>query len=178
MTEAVDVVVPPSVSRVLATTSLGALGMVGGLFLIFGPGSVLLAGVTGVGGLAVLAVVVAVVRRRPRVAITPAGFTVHKLFGDDARAWEDVQGPFAVIRLGLGRAVGYRLTAEYKARTGRRPTTQFSGYDAAIAGAFALPADKLAELLNAHQRAVTGTANGMGEIGRPAEPRAAPDAGQ
>jgi hypothetical protein len=113
-----------------------------------------------VGGLIVLAFVVAVVRQRPRVVITPEGFTVYKLFGGQSRKWRDVHGEFAVIKLGWIKGVGYNLTDGHKARVGTKPTSLFSGYDAAISGAFELSAEQLAEVLNAHARQGAGSADG------------------
>jgi hypothetical protein len=170
MAESVEVVVPPSLPRLLVTLFVGVLVMVGGLFLVIGPGQVLTTVAAGLGGLAILAFVVAVVRRRPRVVVTAAGFTIHKLFGEESHAWQDVHGQFAVIKIGLIKAVGYNFTAAYKARTGRKPTSKFSGYDAAISGAFALSAEKLAELLNTHRRTQADTALGTsGDIDKSAE---------
>jgi hypothetical protein len=160
MTAPRPVVVPPSIPRLLALLLVGGGGVVGGLLLIFGPGPVWSIVAAAVGGLVILAFVVAVARQRPRVVITPEGFTVYKLFGEESRNWDEVHRDFAVIKIGLTQAVGYNLTADYKARTGKRPTSLFSGYDAAISGAFALPAEKLAELLNAHARQRAGSADG------------------
>jgi hypothetical protein len=98
----------------------------GGLLVIFGPGPVWVALASAVGGLVVLATVAAVVLQRPRVVITPDGFTVYTLFGEGARRWRDVHGEFAVIRIGWVKAVGYNLTTGNKARAG------YSGYGAAI----------------------------------------------
>ncbi len=154
-----EVVVPPSLPRLLASLLVGVLGVLGGLFLVIGAGKVLDIAAAGVGGLAVLALVVAIVRRRPRVVVTARGFTVLQLFGEESHEWQDVHGQFAVIQIGLGKAVGYNLTADCKARLGKKPTSLFSGYDAAISGAFALSAEKLARLLNTHRRTEAGPAN-------------------
>jgi hypothetical protein len=166
------VVVPPSLPRLLAALLVGGVGVVGGLLLLFGPGPVLVAVASAVGGLIVLVFVVAVVRQRPRVVITPEGFTVYKLFGEESRKWAEVHGKFAVIRIGWNRAVGYNLTAGHKARVGKKPTSLFAGYDAAVSGAFGLPAEELAELLNAHarQEGAGSLAGGAGNAGQQAEP--------
>src|SRR5262245_65980080 len=103
MTEAVEVVVPPSLSRLLATLFVGVLGVVGGLRLIFGPGQVVITVAAGLAGLAILAFVGAVVRRRPRVVVTAQGFTIYKLFGEESHQWQDVEGQFAVIKIGLNK---------------------------------------------------------------------------
>jgi hypothetical protein len=129
-----------------------------------------------VGGLLVLAFIVAAVRQRPRVVITPEGFTFYGPFGEQSRKWEEVHGAFAVINIGWTKAVAYNLTADYKARVGAKPTSLYSGYDAAIGGALALPAEQLADLLNAHARQNTGSAVGgvQGADGQ-AKPDAAAD---
>lgn len=156
MVEGTEVVVPVSLPRLLASLFVGVLGVVGGLFLIVGPGQILTIVASGSGGLAVFAIVMAVMARRPRVVITPKGFTVHKLFGEESYEWQDVHGQFGVITIGFSKAVGYNFTADYKARTGKKPTSLFSGYNAAISGVFTLSAEKLAGLLNAHRRAEAG----------------------
>ena len=138
------VVVPPSRLRLLAVLLVGVCIAVGQERL-FGLGPVFLVIYCALGGLYVLLFVVAIVRRRPRLVITPEGFTLYKIFGKESRKWEEVQGDFAVITIGWQRAVGYNLTAKHKARVGNKPTSLFSGYDAAVSGAFGLPAEQLAE---------------------------------
>jgi hypothetical protein len=152
MTQSSTVVVPLSLLRLLVILLVCAPIMVGSVFLIFGPGSILDAGAAVISGLNILCFVVAAVRQRPRVVITPDGFVVHKLFGEESHLWENIEGPFAVIKIGVAKAVGFKLSASYKARIGKKPTSSFSGYDAAIGGAFKLSAKELAELLNAHWR--------------------------
>jgi hypothetical protein len=178
MAEAVEVVVPPSLSPLPATLVVGVLGMVCGLLLIFGPGQVVITVAAGLAGLGILGFVGAVVRRRPRVVITPRGFTIYKLFGEESHQWQDVDARFAVIKIGLNKAVGYHFTADYRARTGKKPTSLFSGYDGAISGAFALSAEELAELLNAHRRTEAATAVARAEgIAKLAEPDAPAEGG-
>jgi len=155
MTEPKPVVVLPSIPRLLALLLIAGGGLVGGLLLVFGPGPVWATVASAVGGVIVLGLIVAVVRQRPRVVITPEGFTVYKLFGEESRKWEDVHGDFAVIKIGRIEAVGYNLAAGHRARAGTKRMS-FSGYDAGISGAFGLPAAQLAELLNAHARQSTG----------------------
>jgi hypothetical protein len=152
MTAARQVIVPPSIARLLPLLLISGAGVVGGLLLIFGPGQVWATLASVAGGLIVLTFIVAVVRRRPRVVISAQGFTIYKLFGEESHHWQDVDSRFAVIKIGLNKAVGYHFTADYKVRTGKKRTSLFSGYDAAISGAFALSAEELAELLNAHRQ--------------------------
>jgi hypothetical protein len=155
---------------------VGGVGVVGGLLLILGRGPVWVAVASAVGGLILLTFAVAVVRQRPRVVIAPEGFTVYKLFGEESRKWDEVHGEFAVIKIGWNRAVGYNLTAGYKARAGTKPTSLFSGYDAAVSGAFRLSAEQLAELLNAHARqGVSSTEGSVRSADKQAEPGAAAD---
>lgn len=159
MTAPRQVEVSPSIPRLLALVLVGGGGVVGGLLLIFGPGPLWSTLAAVAGGFAAFVFLVAVVRRRPRVVISEHGFTVYKLFGEEAHRWQDVDGRFGVIKIGLNKAVGYHFSADYKARTGKKPTSLFSGYDAAVSGAFALSAEELADLLNAHRR--TEAATGM-----------------
>ena len=96
------------------------------------------------------------VSQRPRLCITPEGFTYHKLFGNLAHTWQDIDGPFAVIKIGWSKAVGYNLTADYQAAVGKKPTTDLSGYDEAIVGVFEISKEELAALLNEHQKQSRG----------------------
>jgi hypothetical protein len=150
-----QVVVPPSLPRLLFGLVVGGLGIVVGFLFIFGQGIAFTIVSSGVSGLAFLGFVVSVIRRRPPVVITAAGFTVYTLFGEKSQKWDDIQGAFARTRIGLINAVGYNLTAEYKASTGKKRTTRVSGYDDGITGAFAISTEKLAELLNKHSRDVS-----------------------
>jgi hypothetical protein len=121
-------------------------------------------GLVGVGNWTVVACVVAValitilyilaaLRRRPRVVVTREGFVFEKLIGREVHRWDDIDGRFVVIKIGLNQAVAYNLTPEYKVRTGKKPTSLFSGYDAAVGGgALPCPAGELAELLNEHKQ--------------------------
>jgi hypothetical protein len=157
MTGSGTVTIAPSLLRMLRILLLSNLFMVVAIFCIA-------VGLIGVGTWTVVACVVvfalttllyisAALRQRPRVVITPEGFVFEKLIGREGHQWEELEGPFAVIRVGLSKAVAYKLTPEYKARTGKKPTSMFSGYDAAIGGG-ALPcsAGELAELLNEHKQ--------------------------
>jgi hypothetical protein len=147
-------------------------------------------GLVGVGNWTVIACVVVVIlstilyivaalRRRPRVALTPEGFVFEKLFGSDAHRWEDIDGPFVVIKIGWNEAVAYKLTPEYKARTGMKATSLFSGYDAAIVGG-ALPrsASELSDLLNEHKQRYGGSHGPASPGGIAAEQSAAADGGR
>ena len=133
-----QVVVPPSLPRLLSSLLVACLGIVGGLLLILGPGLILTIVAIGVGGLTVLACIVAVVRRRPRLVITPDGFTIYKLFGEHSQKWEDIRGEFSIVKSGWIKVVGYNLTTEYKARIGRNHKVSVPKCDQSISGAFAL----------------------------------------
>jgi len=171
MTLPSTLVVPPSLPRLLVALLAGNLALVGGFFLMFGPGTLLAVTAAVAGGVSGLCLVAAAVGQRPRVVITAEGFASQKLFGEESHKWQDVEGPFAVIKIGWGKAVGYNLRASYEARIVKKPTTLFSGYDAAISGAFRLSAEELADLLNAHyQQYQRHAAPDAGEGGRPAEP--------
>jgi hypothetical protein len=131
--------------------ALGNLLMVGGIIAIFGVRTATVGACTVVVALSTALYVIAALRQRPRVIITPQGFTFEKLLGREAHQWTDIEGRFVVIKVGLTKAVAYKLTAEYKSRTGKKTTTLFSGYDAAVVGG-ALPSSpqELADLLNEH----------------------------
>jgi hypothetical protein len=162
MTHPETVTVPPSFLRRLRILLVSNLLLIAGIFGIA-------VGLVGVGSWTVVACVVSVavttilyilaaLRQRPRVVITPEGFVFEKLFGRETHRWEEIDGRFVVIKIGWNQAVGYNLTPEYKARTGRKASSLFSGYDTAIIGG-ALPcsAGKLVELLNEHKQRYGGS---------------------
>jgi hypothetical protein len=101
-------------------------------------------------------VLVAIIGRRPRVEIGPDGFVLRQLFGSRSRSWSDIEGSFVVIKVGLSKGVGYRLTQVFKESAGIKPTTLFAGNDEAIGGALDIPIDELAELLNQRKRPAPG----------------------
>jgi hypothetical protein len=150
--------VRPSPVRLLASLGImvaGGAGLICGLLLILGlrtMQTLVVAGVVAV-GLSVALFLLALIRQRPQVVVSAEGFVFCRLFGSQSRKWEEVDGQFAVIKIGLSKAVAYNLTAECKARTGRKPTSHWSGYDEAIlAQALQLWAEQLAELLNEYRR--------------------------
>ena len=112
------------------------------------------------------------------MVITPEGFVFEKLFGRETHRWEEIDGRFVVIKVGWNEAVAYKLTPEYKARTGKKPTSLFSGYDAVVGGStLACSAGELAELLNEHKKHLDpADLASPGE--KPAEPDAAADGGR
>jgi len=148
MLEISPIFVPPSFIRLLGTLLLGNLGGALGLWSIFGPGKIFATVFPVIAGLTVLMFIIALVRQRPSLVITSDGFTFRKLFGAKSFRWEEIDGPFAVIKIGFSKAVGYKLTQEYRERVGKKPTSQFSGYDDAIGGALKLSSGALALLLN------------------------------
>src|SRR5690242_248785 len=134
MTQTETITITPSLLRFLRMLVVCNLAMVFSIFCIA-------IGLIGVGHWTLVACVVAVamittlfliaaIIQRPRVIITPKGFLFEKLIGREAHQWDEIDGQFAVIRIGIMKAVAYKLTPEYKARTGKKPTSLFSGYDA------------------------------------------------
>jgi hypothetical protein len=101
-------------------------------------------------------VLVAIIVRRPRVEIGPDGFVLRQLVGSRSRSWSDIEGSFVIIKVGLSKSVGYRLTQVFKESAGIKPTTLFAGNDEAIGGALDIPIDELAELLNQRKRPAPG----------------------
>jgi hypothetical protein len=101
-------------------------------------------------------VLIAIIRRRPRVEIGPDGFVLCHLFGNRSRSWSDIEGRFVVIKVGMSKGVGYRLTQVFKESAGIEPTTLFAGNDEAIGGALDMPIDELAELLNQRKAPAPG----------------------
>src|SRR5207248_2247986 len=81
-----------------------------------------------------VAVPVAVVCRWPRVEIGPDGFNTQGILGHRRRRWSDVEGGFAVARVGLQPAVAYRITGACKESAGVQPIASLAkqGYDEAI----------------------------------------------
>ena len=162
MTQPNTITVAPSFLRMLRVLLVSNLLIIAGVFGIaiglVGVGSWTIAAcVLGVAATTVLQIVAAL-RKRPRAVITPEGFVFEKLFGRETHRWDEIDGRFAVIKVGWSQAVAYKFTSEYKARTGKKATSLLSGYDAAILGA-ALPcsARELAELLNEHKQRFEGS---------------------
>jgi hypothetical protein len=98
----------------------------------------------------------AVIWNRPRIEIGPDGFVDYGVIGRRSRRWGDIEGEFAVIRVGWPFAVGsqpvvaYHLTDVFKASTTIQPLESLSGYDEAILICIELSAGagELADLLN------------------------------
>ena len=156
MTQPESVTVAPSMLRLLRILLVSNLMMVGGILGVavglVGVGTWTVVACVAVVALSTTLYLLAAIRQRPRVVITSEGFVFEKLFGREAHQWDETEGRFAVIKIGLNEAVAFNLTPEYKARVGRKPTSMFSGYDAAVVGS-TLPcsASQLAELLNEHK---------------------------
>lgn len=93
---------------------------------------------------------------RPRVEIGPEGFVARSAFGSRTRRWGDIEGEFVVIRLGLLRGVGYRLTSAFEESARTKPSTSFGGNDEAISGEYRVPAGELAAMLNEHKGRASG----------------------
>jgi hypothetical protein len=93
-------------------------------------------------GLGIVSYVVPIVRQRPRVVMTPPGFTVYKFVGSESHKWEDIDGQFVVTKLGWQffwrKVVGYRLKAEFDTRQ--------------VVGDFRSCPEELAALLNEHKQ--------------------------
>jgi hypothetical protein len=164
------VIVPSSPLRLLRAYVLGTVGMVVGILgasaSLFGVGTWTAVVCAVVVGLSTALYGIAAVRSRPRVVLTPEGFTLEKVIGREEHRWQDIDGPFGVIKAGWSKGVGYRLTPDHKARVGKKPTSLFGGYDGSIVGALRCSPEELADLLNEHLRRNRGT------------PGTAPPAGQ
>jgi len=102
-----------------------------------------------------IAVLGALVWRRPRVEIGPDGFTDYGILGLRSRRWSDIEGDFTVIQISWPFAVGrrhvvaYRLTSTFKKFARRKPAA-LSGNDEAIliCPELAIAAAELSEVLN------------------------------
>jgi hypothetical protein len=106
------------------------------------------------GALAATLVGIGIVGGRPQVEIEAGMFTFRTLFGSRSRPWSAIEGSFTAIRVGLSRAVGYRLAQGYKQSAGIKSTKAYAGNDEVIAvTVLDLPAEKLAELLNQRKEA-------------------------
>jgi len=125
-----DVVTIPGSPRNLALIALvGNLAIGLGLYKILGPGTALVLACSVAVGLSALVLAFGAVKKTQRLELTREGFTNYNLFGLAAqkRAWTDVDGAFAVIRIGHNEAVAYRLTEASK-KSGR-PSPFLSGYE-------------------------------------------------
>ena len=144
MTQPSTVTVGPNLAAAQLGSIAGALLICGGFIipsLLVGGG---LGPATAVGcaigvSFGIVAFVVVTVRQRPRVVITPHGFTIDKFIGSDSHKWEDIDGQFVVTKMGgWTKVVGYRLTGEFNTR--------------AIVGRFLSSPEMLAALLNEHKQ--------------------------
>lgn len=101
-------------------------------------------------GWCALGVFGAIIWHRPRVEIDSGGFVAQGTFGRRPRRWSDIEGGFAVIRVGLQSVVAYRLTDGFKELARIQPIASLAEYDEAISfcGELALGAGELADLLN------------------------------
>jgi hypothetical protein len=146
--------VRPSLLRLLASLGMVVAGGAGAVWAVFGlrtTHGLVVAGV--VIGAGLLLFVLAVVTQTPRLVIGPEGFVLHRLVGRRSRKWEEIDGEFAVIKIGWFKNVAYKLTAECKARIGKKPTSPLSGYDEAVlVDPLPLSAKRLAELLNENKK--------------------------
>jgi hypothetical protein len=150
-----DVVTIPGSPRNLALIALVAnLAIGSGLYKILGQGPAFLLSCSVAVGLSALVLAFGAVKKTQRLELTREGFTNYNLFGLAAqrRAWTDVDGSFAVIRIGLNEAVAYRLTEASK-KPGK-PSPFLSGYDEAIPALFPVSAQQLALLLNNHKHGI------------------------
>jgi len=150
------VTIPGSLRTFSGVLFVGNVAIAVGLYAMLGPGTRWMFLCSSAIGLSVSLLAFAALQRRQRLEITAEGFTSYNLFGKRAKAhpWTDIDGHFAVIRIGWNEAVAYRLTAESKTRLGRRPTSVLSGYDEAIPGLFQLSARQIALQLENHRRGI------------------------
>jgi hypothetical protein len=153
----------PNWRKLLVALLVGGLALTAGISLVLLKGLgvdrlgaswwMVVAVVGGVVGCCVGALVLAaIVGQRPRVEMGPNGFVVRRVFGSYSRSWDDVEGEFEVIKIGHGKAVGYRLTEEHKRWAGIKPTSLFAGKDEAMSGELRVTMEELAALLNEHKR--------------------------
>jgi hypothetical protein len=148
MSSADEIVIPPSLPRLLVAMFVGFAGVVGGLFLIFGPGVVVTTGATVAGGAGAGVVVLGLMTGRPCVRVDDEGFEFLTLIGGKRVRWADVASPFGLVKLGWNKGVGYALSDSARARLGSKPKPMFSGYDGVIGGALRTSPNELAALLN------------------------------
>ena len=143
-----EIIVPPSLPRLLCSALVGVAGMCLGMFMIVGPGWFFNGAVTAFAALGAGFVVLAAIVGRPSVEISREGFTFRTLAGAATRRWDDVASPFETFKVGWNMGVGYKLTEEARARLGVKPNKLLSGYDGALGGALSKSPDELAALLN------------------------------
>ena len=163
MTPPASVTVGPSPLKILGTLAIVAIAGTVGVYLVVmflpfltGPWLRLHAQVIIVGTAAtlvcycVLAVLGAVIWRRPRVEIGPEGFVDYGTVGHRSRRWSDIEGAFVVIRSGWRSVVAYRLTDAFKQSTPIKPLASLAPNDEAIlvCGELTLGARELADVLN------------------------------
>lgn len=154
------VTIPGSLRTFSGILLVSNLAIAVGLYRMLGPGTRWMFLCTLAVGVSVVFLAYAALQGKQRIEITAEGFTSYNLFGKAAQAhpWTDIEGHFAVIRVGWHEAVAYRLTAECKARLGKKPTSVLSGYDEAIPGLFQLSARQIALQFENHRRGIGAAA--------------------
>jgi hypothetical protein len=129
-----------------------------------------------------IAMPVAITCGRPRVEIGPDGFDTHGILGHRWRRWSDIEGGFAVVRVGLQPTVAYRLTGPLKESARIQPIASLAGqgHDEAIlfCGELAMGAGELAEVLNQWKQGVPSATSAPQPTGAKAAPGPAADRGR
>lgn len=163
MTPSPSVTIGPSPLRILgkilivsvATTAFAAafvviFGLLGHVWLVLHAEGVVAWTAAACGCFCVIAVLGALILRRPRIEIGPDGFVDQGIAGCRSRRWGDIQGGFVVTRFYLQSVVAYRLTDAFKESAKFKPTLSLPGNDEAIliSPELAIGAAELAEILN------------------------------
>jgi hypothetical protein len=156
MTQDEPTTIGPSIPKLLVMFVLGNIIMTGGLLGIYVGAGKYVALVCAIPAACVgLVPLISLILRRPYIRFNASGLQVRNVFGTRSIQWEDVEGDFAIratqnpIKLpGTGKIVVFNWTEAYKAKHGSKTTTLYSGFDTGILGAFELPYERLAALLN------------------------------
>jgi hypothetical protein len=115
----------------------------------------------------VMAVSVAIIYARPRVVIGPVGFDTQGILGNRWRRWSDIEGGFAVVRVGLQPTVAYRLTRAFKDSARIQPIASLAkqGHDEGIlfCGELTMGAREIADVLNQWKQRVRGPTSAQQE---------------
>jgi hypothetical protein len=133
---------------------LGAAGLGFGMYMFFGPGPILMWIAIGIAALCAGCLALGVMSDTPRLVIRPEGFDFHPLHRVDSYSWGDIEGGFAVVRVGILKMIAFNLTSEFKSRmTKKLSRPRFAGREAAVVGEFDQSAERITEILNERRAA-------------------------
>jgi hypothetical protein len=121
------------------------------MWLIFGSGTIFIVSSSLLPAFGFLAVLNALTRGTPSVAIMESGFTARSLVGQKAYSWADIDGEFAVHNRLILQLVVFRVTVSCQQKLKRTPMAPCPGYHDGFGGSYQISIAELVTLLNQHR---------------------------